>query len=332
MAAAAMDWTGRRVVVTGGAGFLGSTVCRVLARAGAGVIALDAMLPEGGANAANLAGLPVALRQVDLRSDTLEPHLEGADALFDLAGATSHMGSQADPLGDLAHNATARWRLVLAARAACPGARVVYASTRQLYGRPQRPTVDESHPIVPPDANAIHKLAAEQAWLMEGRLHGRHVAVLRLSNCYGPGLRIRDARQTFLGVWIRRILEGEPFEVWGGEQLRDLTHADDVADAMLRAAATPTCAGRALNVAGQAPIALAVLAQALLAAHGGGTFTVRDFPAERAAIDIGSFVLDDAAFRAATGWAPRIALAEGLRGTLDWYATRLPLYLQDRPA
>jgi UDP-glucose 4-epimerase len=191
--------------------------------------------------------------------------------------------------------------------------------------------VAEDHPVVPPDANAIHKWAGEQAWLLEHRVHGRHVAALRLSNCYGPGLRIRDAKQTFLGIWIRRVLEGAPFEVWGGEQLRDLTFAEDVANAFLCAAANPTCAGRALNLAGSAPISLNDLARMLVQVHGLGRFEIRPFPADRAAIDVGSLVLDDSAFRAATGWVPATPLEEGLRRTLAWYAPRLPLYLQDTP-
>lgn len=319
-----MDWTGAPAVVTGGAGFLGSALARALVARGARVTVIDAFLPETGANDANLEGLDLRVIRADLRHDPLEDALAGATAIFHLAAQTSHMGSQADPRGDLAQNADATLRLILAARAAAPAARVVHASTRQLYGRPRALPVGEDHPIDPPDANAISKWAAEQYWLLEHKVHGRPVVSLRLTNCYGPGLRVKDHRQTFLGLWVRRVLEGEAFEVWGGEQTRDLAFADDVAEAFLAAAdARPGV----YNLGGAPAASLRELAEALVAANGGGRYVVKAFPAERAKIDIGSYVADDSRFRAATGWAPRVKLDEGLRRTLDWFRPRLDRYL-----
>lgn len=319
-----MDWTGAGAVITGGAGFLGSALARALVARGARVTVIDAFLPETGANAANLEGLDVRVIRADLRHDPLEDALAGADAIFHLAAQTSHMGSQADPRGDLAQNADATLRLILAARTAAPAARVVHASTRQLYGRPRALPVNEDHPIDPPDANAVSKWAAEQYWLLERKVHGRPVVSLRLTNCYGPGLRVKDHRQTFLGLWVRRVLEGEAFEVWGGEQTRDLAYADDVAEAFLAAADAP--AG-AYNLGGAPPVSLRDLAEALVAANGGGRYVVKDFPADRAKIDIGSYVADDSRFRAATGWMPRVKLDDGLRRTLAWFRPRLDRYL-----
>lgn len=319
-----MEWSGRTVVVTGGAGFLGSTVARALCHRGAAVRLVDAFLPETGANEANLEGVEAPLYRLDLRHDPLEPVLAGADAIVHCAAQTSHMGSQADPRGDLAHNADATLRLILAARAAAPHARVVHASTRQLYGRPRRLPVAEDHPVDPPDANAVSKWAAEQYWLLEHKVHGRAVVSLRLTNCYGPGLRVKDHRQTFLGLWVRRVLEGEPFEVWGGGQMRDLAYADDVAAAMLAAFSAPS---GVYNLGGAPPVSLRDLAGLLVAANGGGRFVVKDFPAERALIDIGSYVADDSRFRGVTGWTPTVGLEEGLRRTLDWYRQRLARYL-----
>lgn len=319
-----MDWTGAAAVVTGGAGFLGSAVARALVARGARVTVIDAFLPETGANPANLEGLDLRVIRADLRRDPLEDALAGATALFHLAAQTSHMGSQADPRGDLAQNADAALRLILAARAAAPAARVVHASTRQLYGRPRALPVAEDHPIDPPDANAVSKWAAEQYWLLEHKVHGRPVVSLRLTNCYGPGLRVKDHRQTFLGLWVRRVLEGEAFEVWGGEQTRDLAYADDVAEAFLAAAdARPGV----YNLGGAPPVSLRALAEALVAANGSGRYVVKAFPADRAKIDIGSYVADDSRFRAATGWTPRVSLDEGLRRTLDWFRPRLDRYL-----
>ena len=371
------SWQGRRVLVTGGAGFLGSNLCHALGGLGAQVVALDAMLPGTGAHPDNLEGSGARLVVGDMRTEALTPVCEGVEAVFNFAAQTSHAGSMVDPFVDLSINAMIQLRLIEALRTSAPDAVVVHASTRQFYGRPQYLPVDERHPIVPPDANGVSKFAGEQYWLLEHRVRGRPVCALRLTNCYGPRLRIADARQTFLGIWIRRLLEGEPFEVWGGEQLRDLAHVDDVVAAFLAAAGSmlppeaepvprpgslaeaqallafadadvlvgdssspgvpqevvaeaaeihaprQSCAGRAFNLGGAAPVSLLALADLAVTANGGGRYAVREFPAERAAIDIGSYHADDRAFRAATGWAPAVPLAEGLRGTLDWFRPRL---------
>lgn len=321
-------WSGKRVLVTGGAGFLGSSLCHTLAAGGAEVIALDAMVPGTGANPANLAGSTARFVQGDLREMDLRPIVEGVDTVFNMAAQISHAASQLDPLHDLSINATAQLRLVLALREAAPQAVVVHGSTRQFYGRPQSLPVAETHPIVPPDANGVSKFAGEQYWMLENRVHGRPVVSLRLTNCYGPRLRIQDHRQTFLGIWFRRVLEGQPFEVWGGAQTRDLAYADDVVAACLLAAVTPACHGRVFNIGGSPPISLRDLATALIAANGGeGSFVEKEFPADRAAIDIGSYYADDTAFRQVTGWAPAVSLEEGLRRSLDWYRERFADYV-----
>lgn len=323
-----MDWSGRRVLVTGGAGFLGSNLCLALAARGARVTALDGFLFGGGANPKNLDESRVELVRGDIREIDLRPLCEGADAIFNLAAQTSHMGGQNDPLADIAVNAVAQVRLIQAAREAAPDATVVHASTRQFYGRVEKLPVDESQPVAPPDANGVSKFAGEQYWLLEHRVRGRPVVSLRLTNCYGPRLRIRDARQTFLGIWIRCVLESRPFEVWGGAQLRDMTYVDDVTEAFLRAAEYPACHGHIFNIGGAPPASLHELAELVVRLAGPPAhFTTREFPADRARIDIGSYHADDSAFRAATGWAPKIGLEEGIGRTLEWFGGRLADYL-----
>jgi UDP-glucose 4-epimerase len=219
-------------------------------------------------------------------------------------------------------------RLIQAAREAAPDAVVVHASTRQFYGKPLRLPVDETHPVAPPDANGVSKFAGEQYWMIEHRTAGRPVVSLRLTNCYGPRLRIRDARQTFLGIWIRCVLEDRPFEVWGGDQLRDMTYVDDVTEAFLLAASTRAAHGRVFNLGGSPPESLRGIAELTVKVAGGSaSFTTREFPNDRAAIDIGSYHADDSAFRAATGWSPKVDLAEGIRRSLEWYRPRLAAYL-----
>lgn len=311
----------RRVLVTGGLGFIGSSLVRSLALAGADVTVVDSMIPEYGGNHRNLAGLEhkVRINISDVRDRHSLPHfIRGQDFLFNLAGQTSHMDSMTDPETDLEINARAQLSILEACRKHNPGIRVVFASTRQLYGRPDYLPVDEKHPLRPADVNGINKLAGEGYHLLYHQVHGIRSTVLRLTNTIGPRMRIKDARQTFVGVWIRQVLAGEPFEVWGGAQLRDFTYVDDAVEAFRIAALRPEAEGRIFNVGGTPPVSLKALAE-ILVEVGGGTFVCRRFPQDRKKIDIGDFYADDRLIRDTLGWQPRTSLKQALARTLAYY-------------
>jgi UDP-glucose 4-epimerase len=321
---------GARVAVTGGVGLIGSALARRLVGLGADVLLIDSMIPEGGANLANIAVVRdrVRLNIADMRDGQAMRHLlDGQDFLFDLAAQTSHLDSMNAPFEDHAINATAQLQLLETCRAVAPGIVIVHAGTRQIYGRPHYVPVDEAHPINPTDINGVNKMAGESFHLMFYSAYGMNTRSLRLTNVYGPGMRIKDARQNFLGIWLRRVVQGDPFEVWGGEQRRDMVFVDDAVEAFLAAAVTPETQGRALNVGGDAPYSLAEIAAAMIAANGGGQYESKEFPPERKRIDIGDFVTDDRQFRALADWAPRVALAEGLKRSLDYYRQHLDAYL-----
>ena len=321
---------GARVAVTGGVGLIGSALARRLVGLGADVLLIDSMIPEGGANLANIAVVRdrVWLNIADIRDGQAMRHLlDGQDFLFDLAAQTSHLDSMNAPFEDHAINATAQLQLLETCRAVAPGIVIVHAGTRQIYGRPHYIPVDEAHPINPTDINGVNKMAGESFHLMFHSAYGMNTRSLRLTNVYGPGMRIKDARQNFLGIWLRRVVQGDPFEVWGGEQRRDMVFVDDAVEAFLAAAVTPATLGRALNVGGDAPYSLAEIAAAMIAANGGGRYESKEFPPERKRIDIGDFVTDDRQFRALADWAPRVALAEGLKRSLDYYRQHLDAYL-----
>jgi nucleoside-diphosphate-sugar epimerase len=323
-------FAGAEALVTGGLGLIGSALARRLVGLGAEVTLMDSMIPEYGGNFANLAGIRerVAVNIADVRDRyALRYLLAGRDFLFNLAAQTSHPDSMTAPDDDLAINCTAQLRLLEACRAVNPGIVVVHAGTRQIYGRPLYLPVDERHPLRPVDVNGVNKMAGEAYHLLFRDVYGIKSRSLRLTNVYGPGMRIKDARQTFLGIWLRRAIEGETFEVWGGEQRRDLLYVDDAAEAFLAAAVAPETEGLALNVGGGEPSSLIDLADALVAANGGGSYEVREFPPERKRIDIGDFVTDDRRFRALAGWQPRTSLADGLRRSLDYYRRHLASYL-----
>ncbi|MDB5408208.1 MAG: NAD-dependent epimerase [Rhodospirillales bacterium] len=323
-------FAGAKVVITGGLGFIGATLARRLVGLGGDVLILDSVLPGSGANPFNLDGIAdrVVVERCDIRDgDAMRRHLAGKTFLFNLAAQTSHQGSMVEPLLDLDINCRAQLALLETCRAVAPEIAIVFASTRQIYGRPEYLPVDEKHPVRPPDVNGIDKAAAESFHLLYHRVHGLRSTALRLTNTYGPRMRIADARQAFVGHWLRAVIEGREFEVWGGEQLRDLTYVDDAVEAFLLAAVAPSCAGLALNIGGEA-MTLRRLAELLLDANGGGRFAIREFPAERKQIDIGAFTSDDARFRSLTGWAPRTGIAAGLAQSLAFFRANLPHYRQ----
>ncbi|MFN5897301.1 MAG: NAD-dependent epimerase/dehydratase family protein, partial [Planctomyces sp.] len=237
------------------------------------------------------------------------------------------LDSMQDPFTDLEINCRAQLSILESCRTHNPELRLVFASTRQLYGRPDYLPVDERHPLRPVDVNGINKLSGEFYHLLYQQVYGIPTTVLRLTNTFGPRMRIRDARQTFVGIWIRRILEGQPFEVWGGQQLRDFTYVDDCVDAMLLAATRPQAVGRCYNLGGMTPVSLATLAERLVLVNGSGQFVRRDFPADRKKIDIGDFYSDDQMIRDELGWNPVTDLDQALSRTLEYYRTRLDLYI-----
>lgn len=325
-----IELAGARVLITGGLGLIGSALARRLLPAGCSVLLVDSLNENFGGNLFNIEGIEdrVRLNISDIRDKHgLRYLLSSCDYVFNLAGQTSHMDSMSAPFEDLEINCQAQLSLVEVCRHIRPSPRVIYASTRQIYGRPQYLPVDEVHPLSPVDVNGINKIAGESFHLLYHDVYGLKTTVLRLTNTYGPGMRIKDAKQIFLGIWLRRLLEGQPFEVWGGTQRRDFTYVDDAADAFLAAARSPKVIGRALNVGGSDTVTLEALARLLVDINGGGYYQIRDFPANRQKIDIGDYYTNDALFRELTGWQPRTGLDLGLRRALDFYRENFGKYV-----
>lgn len=266
---------GKKVLITGGLGFIGSTVARRLVDLGANVVVLDSLVPEYGGNLFNIAGIEDQVR-VNI-SDVRDQHsmhdlIQGHDYLFNLAGQTSHVDSMQDPSTDLEINCRAQLSILEACRKYNPGIKIVFASTRQIYGRPDHLPVSEDHLLRPVDVNGINKMAGEAYHILYNRVFGITTCALRLTNTYGPRMRVKDARQTFLGVWIRVLIEEQPFEVWDGGQLRDFTYIDDAADALLRVAACESANGQVFNLGGDRVISLHELADLLIEVNGSGEY------------------------------------------------------------
>ena len=319
-----------RVVITGGLGFIGSSLAARLVALGSDVVLVDNLAPNYGGNRFNIAPVRERVRVeiVDIRDTArLKPLLDGCDHLFNLAGQTSHLDSMHDPVTDLEINCLAQLTLLEACRAVCPRATIVFASTRQIYGRPNYLPVDEKHPLHPVDVNGVNKMAGEAYHILYHDVYGMKATALRLTNTYGPRMRIKDARQTFVGIWLRLALEGKAFEVWGGAQKRDFTYVDDAVEAFLLAALHEETKGKVFNLGGETAVSLAELAELLIAANGGGRFARHEFPAERRRIDIGDYYADDALFRDLTGWRHTVPLAEGLHRSLAYFRGNLVHYV-----
>src|SRR2546423_4865493 len=251
-------------LVTGGLGFIGSALARRLVALGARVTLVDSLIPEYGGNLFNIHDIRerVTVELSDVRdARAMLSLIKGRDFVFNLAGQTSHLDSMTDPLTDLSINAAAQLSLLEACRLHNRNAKIVFASTRQVYGRPQYLPVDEKHPVNPIDVNGINKLAGEWYHLLYNNVYRIRACALRLTNTYGPGMRVKDARQTFLGIWIRRLIEQKPIQIFGdGKQRRDFNFVDDVVEALLRAAISDEANGQIFNLGHQEHISLQELA------------------------------------------------------------------------
>lgn len=316
-------FTDKAILITGGLGFIGSNLARALVKQGAKVTLVDSLIPQYGGNLFNISDI---VNQINVNvCDVRDPYamaylLQGKDYLFNLAGQTSHLDSMSDPHVDLDINAAAQLSILEACRKFNPDIKIVFASTRQLYGKPDYLPVDENHPIRPVDVNGINKLAGEWYHLLYNNVYGIRACALRLTNTYGPGMRVKDARQTFLGIWVRLLLEGNAIKVFGdGLQLRDFNYVDDCVEALLLAGASDLANGKVYNLGSSEVIGLKDLAELMVKVRGKGGYDLVAFPQDRKAIDIGDYYSDFSLITQELGWAPQIALEDGLRRTMAYY-------------
>ena len=324
-------YAGRRVLVTGGLGFIGSNLSRELVALGARVTIVDALIPDYGGNRFNIDGIEDRLRLdvVDVRDrDAVAGLVRGQEVIFNLAGQVSHIDSMRDPHTDLEINCRAQLSLLEACRAHNPGVKVVFAGTRQVYGRPSSLPVTEDHLVKPTDVNGINKAAGEYYHLVYNNVFGIRACSLRLTNVFGPRQLLKHNRQGFIGWFIRLAIEDREIEIYGdGSQVRDLVFVDDAADAFLRAGASDDANGRAFNVGGVEPITHRALVERLIEVAGSGRYRFVEWPAEKRAIDIGSFYADSSLIARTLGWQPATSIHDGLQRTLSFYRAHLAHYV-----
>ena len=326
------SYAGKKILITGGLGFIGSNLARALLAQGAEVTLVDSLIPQYGGNQFNVADIRkrITVNITDVRDSFAMTHLlQGQDYLFNMAGQTSHMDSMHNPQTDLDINVTAQLSILEVCRKVNPEIKIVFASTRQLYGKPDYLPVDEKHPIRPVDVNGINKLAGEWYHLLYNNVYGIRACALRLTNTYGPGMRVKDARQTFLGIWVRLLIEGKPIKVFGdGMQLRDFNYVDDCVDAMLLAGTGDIANGKVYNLGSHEVISLKALAEKMVSLKDGGSYEVVPFPQERKLIDIGDYYGDYSLINKELDWFPKISLNEGLLKTIEFYKQHYLNYVE----
>ena len=326
-------YRGRRVMITGGLGFIGSNIARRLVELGSDVLLMDSLIPGSGANFFNIDGIADKLRVniADVRQESTMNHLvRDREVIFNLAGQVSHIDSMRDPYTDLEINCRSQLSILEACRKFNPAVKVVFAGTRQVYGKPDSLPVTEAHLVRPVDVNGINKAAGENYHLLYNNVFNVRACSLRLTNVYGPRQLIKHNRQGFIGWFIRLALEGREIQIFGdGSQIRDFVYVDDAADAFLRAGAADACNGHVFNVGGAEPISHRDLAALLIDVARGGSVRHVPWPEDKKVIDIGSFYADSSRFRNAVGWEPRVTLRNGFAETLEYYRAYASEYLDD---
>jgi UDP-glucose 4-epimerase len=313
----------RTVLITGGLGFIGSNLARKLVELGARVLIVDSMISDYGGNFFNIHDIAdrVRVNIADVRDESGMQYLvRGQEFIFNLAGQVSHIDSMNDPRTDLEINCRSQLTLLEACRRNNPEASIVYASTRQIYGRPLYLPVDENHPLRPVDVNGVNKRAGELYHLMYADVYDMRASALRLTNTYGPGLLMKHNRQGFIPWFVRKAIEGETIPLFGtGEQRRDINEVSDVVDAFLRVAVAETAVGQFYNLGHPRPISLLEIVQILQALCPDFNYRLVPFPDEKRRIDIGDYYGDFSRLRNAVGWEPRVDPEEGLARMVAYY-------------
>lgn len=321
----------KKILITGGLGFIGSNLAKKLVNLNNQVTIVDSLIPEYGGNLRNIEEVKdkISIDLSDIRDkNSMCEIVKNHDYLFNLAGQTSHLDSMENPFTDLDINAKAQLSILEACRKNNPEIRIVFASTRQIYGKPKYLPVDEKHPLHPVDVNGINKIAGEQYHTLYQEVYGISSSVLRLTNTYGPRMRIKDARQTFLGIWIRNLLEGKPIKVFGdGSQRRDYNYIDDLLDAFLLVATSDHSVGKTFNLGARNPLSLKETAKIMCEQIEGASYEMIPFPENRKAIDVGDFICDYTAFRNQFGWEPKVNFEEGVANSISYSKENLSYYL-----
>ena len=319
----------KNVLITGGLGFIGSTLAIKLADIDANVTVVDSLLPDGGGNLFNIEPVKdkIKVNISDIRDkNSMDYLVRDQDYLFNLAGTLSHIDSMNDPFTDLEINCVSQLRILESCRENNPDIKIVFTGTRGQYGKCLYTPVDEKHPFMPVDVNGINKIAGEQYHILYSNVYGIKACSLRLTNTYGPRHQMKHPRQGVLNWFIRQIIDGEKIKIYGsGGQIRDTNYVGDVVDALLLAMMYEETAGEVYNIGGE-PFSLVDFVEKLIEVNGGGSYEIIEYPGELKTIEIGNYIANYDKFSTLTGWKPKVSLEEGLKRALAYYKQYKSMY------
>lgn len=310
------------ILITGGLGFIGSTLAIAEVKRGSKVTVVDALFPDYGGNRFNVKEIEkeIEIEIGDVRNKKMmEKLVKGKDVIYSLAGTLSHVDSMTDPFTDLEINCVSQLTLLEACRKLNPQVKLLFAGTRNQYGRAKYLPVDEDHPMEPVDVNGINNIAAEWYYRLYNNIHGVWTCSLRLTNTFGPRHQMKHPRQGVLNWFIRQVLDGKVIKLYGtGTQIRDINYVDDVVDAFILAADSPKAKGEVFNLGGDA-ISLIDFVKKSIKIVGNGKMKIVPFPPSRRAIEIGDYIANRSKIKRVLGWEPEISLKEGIKRTVEYY-------------
>jgi nucleoside-diphosphate-sugar epimerase len=312
----------KKVLITGGLGFLGSSLAIELVKLGADVTVVDSLIKGYGGNIYNVQDVKnkININISDVRDRySMDYLVKDKEIMFNLAGTLSHVDSMADPFSDLEINCKSQLSILESCRHNNPEIKIVWAGTRNQYGRAQYLPVNEDHPQVPTDVNGINNIAGEQYHLLYNSVYGLKTCSLRLTNCYGPRHQMRHSRQGVLNWFIRQIMDGEEIKLFGsGIQIRDINFVDDVTNAFLLVGAADNVWGQAYNLGGNA-VSLEEFVKKIIKVYGKGRFSSAEFTDDRKKIEIGNYIADWGKIKKDVNWKPIVNVEKGIERTIKYY-------------
>lgn len=312
----------KKILITGGLGFIGSNLAIKLVEYGAKVLIIDSLIPGYGGNLFNIEPIQdkVIIDNADIRdSKKIDKLVVGQEIIFNLAGTLSHVDSMTTPLTDLEINCRAQLSLLESVRIYNPSAKIIFAGTRNQYGKAKYLPVTENHPQEPTDINGINNIAAEKYHLMYTSVYGIKTVSLRMTNTYGSRHQMKHPRQGVLNWFIRKVLDGETVELYGdGKQIRDINFIDDVVSALLQVGGSEKGWGEAYNLGGT-PVSLIDFVGKVIQINGKGKIVIKPMPSDRKIIEIGDYKADWSKINKTYGWKPGVSLDEGIKSTIDYY-------------
>ncbi len=315
--------SGKRVLVTGGAGMLGSAIAHLAHREGATVTILDALLPLYGGNLFNLSNIwdEITFVQGDIRDRVIVDRVvTGQDFIFNLAAQVSYVDSNSDPQLDIDINCRGIVNVLDACRQFAPRARVLFSSSRFVYGRIESNPVNENHPFNCLSIYGIHKLVGEKYHRFFFEAYGLPTTSLRISNPYGPRQQMKHGKYGITNWFIRQAMDGNPLTVFGeGVQKRDYIYVDDLADAFLVVALTPQTAGETYNLGSGQGSSFLEMTHTIAANVKGTEVRQVEWPKDRYFVETGDYVADIGKLQTATGWQPSVSLQDGIARTVEYY-------------